>query len=169
MPKIHLYSFETEWGKVFTAATETGLAVLTLPGDDERSFDRSVERLFPNHEMTGPNKFNRRAEKQVKEYYLGKRRTFDIPLDIQAPPFYKKVLTKVTEIPFGQTASYGQIARAVGNPRAARAVGTANANNHLPLVVPCHRIVAGNGIGGFGGNLALKRKMLNFEGVHTYD
>ncbi|MCK4301404.1 MAG: MGMT family protein, partial [candidate division Zixibacteria bacterium] len=69
----------------------------------------------------------------------------------------------VARIPYGRTCTYGEIARAVGHPRASRAVGGANANNNLPLVIPCHRVVAANGLGGYGGGLAMKRRLLKIE------
>jgi methylated-DNA-[protein]-cysteine S-methyltransferase len=86
-------------------------------------------------------------------------------LDIRATPFQKKVLRRVARIPFGKTATYGRVAASVGAPNASRAVGQANASNNLPLVIPCHRVVAANGLGGYGGGLTLKKRLLNLEGA----
>ncbi|MCK4574155.1 MAG: MGMT family protein, partial [candidate division Zixibacteria bacterium] len=98
-------------------------------------------------------------------FMAGTLKKFNVKLDIQATPFQKKVLARVAEIPYGKTMTYGDVAAAVGNPRASRAVGTANARNNLPLIIPCHRVVALNGIGGYGGSEELKRKLLQMEGA----
>ena len=91
---------------------------------------------------------------------------FSLNIDIHLPSFYKKSLTKVAEIPFGETTSYKSIAIKIGNPNASRAVGNANANNPLPIIIPCHRVIANDGsIGGYGGGLKTKRFLLELEGA----
>lgn len=102
--------------------------------------------------------------RQVGEYCAGTRRAFDLAWTAMGPPFERDVWYALAEIPFGETASYGEIARLVGRPEAARAVGIACARNPLPLVVPCHRVIGTDGgLAGFGGGLALKRALLDFE------
>ena len=107
-----------------------------------------------------------RAERQICEYLAGRRQKFSLPLDLEAiPPFQKKVLRLALRIPYGRTVTYGQLAARAGRPRAARAVGRAMARNPLPLVIPCHRVVAtGGGLGGYSGGLNLKRRLLALEG-----
>jgi methylated-DNA-[protein]-cysteine S-methyltransferase len=103
---------------------------------------------------------------QLREYFDGKRQTFDVPLDPQGTDFQKTVWLALREIPFGQTASYGQIARRIGMPTASRAVGAANGRNPIPIIVPCHRVIGANGsLTGFGGGLANKSLLLSLEGV----
>ena len=103
---------------------------------------------------------------RIIEYLSGRRRRFSVPVDLSAvPPFHAKVLRAAGRIPRGRTVTYGELAAAVGRPRGARAVGQAMARNPVPLVVPCHRVVGSGGLGGYGGGLALKRRLLALEGA----
>ena len=106
----------------------------------------------------------RGVQKQVAEYDAGKRQDFDFELAIEGPEFHRKVWDALLEIPFGTTTSYGAIAKRVGFPAAARAVGVANGANPVALVVPCHRVIGSNGtLTGYGGGLPLKRALLEHE------
>ena len=165
MKKLYLHSFKTERGLLRTAATEKGLALVALPGDSRDWFGGRIEKYFSNWEIVHGGEINKQAEKELAAFLAGKIKKFTVALDIQATPFQRKVLKRVSQIPYGQTMTYGQVAAAVGSPRAARAVGTANARNNLPLIIPCHRVVASNGIGGYGGSEELKRKLLEMEGA----
>ena len=109
------------------------------------------------------------AARQLGEYFAGGRREFDIDLHLVGTPFQQTVWTQLTTIPFGQVRSYGDVAIAIAHPHAYRAVGNANAKNPWAIVVPCHRVVASNGIGGYGGRLDVKRFLLQLEGVRDYD
>ena len=164
MKKLSVYSFNTNIGTVRTAATDKGLALICLPGDSKRYFNERVKKLFDGHQIQSGGEVNREAQRQIVDYLNGKRTRFDLPLDLHGTPFQKKALRKVARIPYGKIKTYGEIAAAIGRPRAARAIGSANACNNLPLVIPCHRVVAANGLGGYGGGLALKRKLLKMEG-----
>ncbi len=106
---------------------------------------------------------------QVAEYLNGKRKVFDCKIELDGTVFQKAVWREMMAIPFGHTATYGSIAEAIGRPRAVRAVGAACGANKLPVIVPCHRVVAANGIGGFGFGIDLKRKLLAHEGVLQYN
>jgi methylated-DNA-[protein]-cysteine S-methyltransferase len=104
------------------------------------------------------------VQKQVTEYGQGKRREFDLELDAEGPDFDRKVWKALLKIPFGTTTSYGAIAKALGSPGAARAVGAANGANPIALIVPCHRVIGADGsLTGYGGGLPLKRKLLEHE------
>ena len=101
---------------------------------------------------------------ELAEYSNGDRRTFDVPLAFSGSEWQKAVWAELTRIPFGETRSYGEVADALGRPGAARAVGSANARNVLPVVVPCHRVIAADGtLGGFNGGLHLKERLLEHE------
>jgi methylated-DNA-[protein]-cysteine S-methyltransferase len=102
---------------------------------------------------------------QLDEYFAGERTEFDVPMELDGTPFQCEVWTELTRIPYGETISYGELARRVGRPSAPRAVGQANGRNPIPVIVPCHRVLASNGIGGYGGGLPLKRALLAVEGV----
>jgi methylated-DNA-[protein]-cysteine S-methyltransferase len=103
--------------------------------------------------------------KQLREYFAGRRHEFDLPLAPEGTDFQRTVWRKLQEIPYGETISYGELAKRVGNPKASRAVGSANGKNRIPIVIPCHRVIAGDGgLGGFGGGLTTKEKLLAIEG-----
>ncbi len=165
MRKLYIHSFKTNLGVIRLASTDRGVAVISLPDSSERYFERCIERHFKDCEIHHGGEYNKVVEKQLREYFAGKRRSFDLKLDIQGTEFHQKVLRQVAAIPYGQTMTYGDVALAVGHPRASRAVGTANARNILPLVIPCHRVVAANGIGGYGGGEHLKERLLKLEGA----
>jgi methylated-DNA-[protein]-cysteine S-methyltransferase len=102
---------------------------------------------------------------QLEEYFAGERTEFTLPTELDGTPFQKDVWRELTRIPYGQTISYGELARRVGRPKGPRAVGQANGKNPIPIIVPCHRVLASNGIGGYGGGLPMKRTLLAVEGV----
>lgn len=115
---------------------------------------------------TRPTPLDREVRRQLSDYFARRRREFDLPVDPDLPRFTRAVLEAVARIPFGETRSYGEIAKAVGSPKAARAVGQAVGSNPLPLLIPCHRVLAAGGrIGGFGGGLSWKRFLLDLEGI----
>jgi methylated-DNA-[protein]-cysteine S-methyltransferase len=104
------------------------------------------------------------TERQLKEYFAGKRKTFSVGLDMRGTRFQKDVWEKLLAIPFGETRSYGQLAKQLGNPRATRAVGAANGKNPLSIIVPCHRVIGYSGkLTGFAGGLQTKAKLLSLE------
>ena len=106
------------------------------------------------------------CRQQLEEYFAGQRRHFDLPLAPKGTDFQQSIWHQLSQIPFGETSSYGDIARAVNNPKAVRAVGAANGRNPLPIVVPCHRVIGSNGtLTGFAGGLNVKAWLLNHEGV----
>ncbi len=164
MKKLFVNSFKTNIGTVRTAAADKGLVLICLPGESRRYFNERIEQLFSGHQVQSGGEVNREAQRQIIDYLNGKRTRFDLPLDLRGTPFQKTALRRVARIPYGKVKTYGEIAAAIGRPRAARAVGSANARNNLPLVIPCHRVVATNGLGGYGGGLALKKRLLKMEG-----
>jgi len=106
------------------------------------------------------------AARQIDEFLTGKRTDFDLPLKIEGTDFQKSVWNELRKIPYGKTASYKDIAERIGSPRAGRAVGSACGANPIPLIIPCHRVVASDGsLGGFGGGLALKRRLMDIERI----
>lgn len=106
----------------------------------------------------------RAAKRQLREYFQGTRTDFELPLHAKGTPFQKSVWKALTKIPYGQTRSYGEIAKAIGRPTAVRAVGLANGRNPLPIVVPCHRVIgAGGKLVGYGGGLTVKQALLDRE------
>jgi methylated-DNA-[protein]-cysteine S-methyltransferase len=105
-----------------------------------------------------------RAEAELKEYWAGERRVFEVPLGFVGTPFQRLVWSALREIPYGSTTSYGELADRLGRPAASRAVGLANGKNPVGIIVPCHRVVGSNGsLTGYGGGLERKRYLLHFE------
>jgi len=106
------------------------------------------------------------AARQLRAYFAGQLREFQLPLDVQGTEFQERVWSQVAAIPYGETRSYLQISTAIGSPRAVRAVGAANGANPVPIVVPCHRVIGAKGkLVGYGGGLAMKRRLLELEGA----
>ena len=174
-------TFRTPLGLVSVTATAKGLARVILPASDgmptphfarrarlptaQRSMHSTVNDSDPAAEAIAA-----RAERQIREYLAGRRRRFTVPLDLSGlPPFHRRVLQVARRIPCGRTATYSDLARRAGRPLAARAVGQAMARNPVPLVIPCHRVVAsGGGLGGFSGGLDLKRRLLAIEDARGF-
>jgi methylated-DNA-[protein]-cysteine S-methyltransferase len=101
---------------------------------------------------------------QLEAYFTGALRRFDLPLAPEGTPFQREVWSALTTIPYGETVSYGGLARRLGRPAASRAVGAANGQNPIPIVIPCHRVIGADGsLTGFGGGLAIKRQLLDLE------
>ena len=163
--KLFVHNFKTKWGEFRTAATESKLVLISMPGESISYFDDKIAKKLVGLIVEQGGKLNKQAEREIKAYLAGNLKKFTIDFEIDASPFQKKVLKFVSTIPYGKTFSYGEIALKLGHPRASRAVGTANARNNLPLIIPCHRVVAANGLGGYGGSLSLKIKLLRHEGV----
>ncbi len=163
---LYFAEYPTSWGVFRAAASVGGVTAVGLPGEDDRRFFSYIQKKYPAVllvERTTAELEQARAE--VGEYLAGERREFAVPFHIRATPFQFKVLEAVSAIPYGSTATYGEIAERVGSPSAARAVGAACGANPIPLIIPCHRVVAAAGLGGYGGGPALKRKLLELEGV----
>lgn len=107
---------------------------------------------------------------QLREYFVGRRREFDLPLVIEGTEFRRRVWDALLRIPYGEVRTYGEVARELGNPAATRAIGQANRENRFPIVIPCHRVVAAGGIGGYAGSdsgegVDVKRWLLRHEGA----
>jgi len=102
--------------------------------------------------------------RQLRAYFAGDLETFDLPLAPQGTPFQQTVWKELLNIPYGETISYGELAKRIGNPKASRAVGLANGSNPIPIIIPCHRVIGSNGkLTGYGGGLPIKEKLLALE------
>ncbi len=128
-------------------------------GANARRVQRTLDAAFEE----GDSPLLRRLREELGEYFAGRRRAFDLPVRYTGTPFEARVWDELRRIPYGGTITYGELARRVGNPSAARAVAGANARNPISILVPCHRVVAAGGPGGYGGGLAAKRTLLAVE------
>lgn len=115
-------------------------------------------------ETTEDDSFQKEIKKELMEYFEGKRKVFEIPLEVEGTEFQKKVWTEMAKIPFGEKMSYGELAEKSGCPKGARAVGLACNKNKIPIIIPCHRVVGKNGnLTGFAGGLDIKAQLLKLE------
>ena len=165
MKTLYRESVATPIGRLTLLSSDKGLCYVGLPGCSKADLDRFVARHFSDAKVAPGGNHNRKAASEIKGYLNGKIKRFTVPLDLKAEGFSRKALLKVKAIPHGKTRTYGQIAASLGNPKAARAVGAANASNPIPIIIPCHRVVASTGLGGYGGGLSLKRWLLLAEGA----
>src|SRR3990167_739024 len=143
--------------RVFT--TKKGIRRIYLNDKEAKIKSASLTKLHPDD----PYMYNIFAE--LKEYFNRERKKFTVPLDVLGTDFQKKVWNELLKIPYGQLMTYKAIAIMLGNENAMRAVGRANATNHAPIIIPCHRVIASNGkLGGYSGGISLKEKLLELEG-----
>jgi methylated-DNA-[protein]-cysteine S-methyltransferase len=156
-------------GRLVAAATPRGLARLAYEdfhGGLDAVLDGLAARLSPRI-VESPARLDR-VRRELDEYFAGRRRAFDVPVDLAlvSGPFARRLLESTARIPFGETASYRDVAAAAGNARAVRAAGNALSANPVPIVVPCHRVLrTGGGLGGYTGGLDRKERLLALEGV----
>lgn len=154
-------------GRVFFAATTAGLVAIDF-GVSERVFRDHVGAALGAKAERAPEKLGRIGQ-QLREYLAGRRTHFDLPLDLHSlPEFQRRVLLAALEIPHGQVTTYGEIARRIGRPKAARAVGQALGHNPMPIVIPCHRVLGSDGaLHGYGAGKGLPTKawLLRLEGA----
>ena len=160
MTNCHVARYVTNMGSGAVAATELGVCHVWLPGEDFSTACGTVSR---------ESELSRTAAQQLEWYFQGTLQQFDLPVDISKfTPFQQQVLLQTTQIPYGSVTTYGAIAKNVGSPRAARAVGGVMASNPIPVIIPCHRVIASNGaLTGFSGagGILMKENLLSLEGV----
>ncbi|MCE7797458.1 methylated-DNA--[protein]-cysteine S-methyltransferase [Sphingobium sufflavum] len=151
--------FTSPVGALRLVASETGLVAILWENDDPKRVPLGPCANAPDHMILSE------VARQLGEYFAGERRIFNLPLDFRGTDFQKDVWAALLTIPFGETRSYGEIARAIGRPSASRAVGAANGRNPISIVAPCHRVVGANGtMTGFAGGIPAKEYLLALEG-----
>jgi methylated-DNA-[protein]-cysteine S-methyltransferase len=143
-----------------TAQTSVGLFDVIISNEGIREIKLMNKKIDRKGESS-----NKKYLKQLQEYAEGKRQHFDLSLDVAGTTFQKKVWQAAAAIPYGKTKTYGQIAKQIGHPKAARAVGTALGKNPVCIVVPCHRVVGSTGLGGYAYGLTMKKELLKLEGA----
>jgi methylated-DNA-[protein]-cysteine S-methyltransferase len=166
--KLHYTIFETPLGWMGILAGKDGLLAVTLPQPTRQqvidAFGEKAQGAVLSHKFFG------NLPQEFLDYYSGRKTALAATLDYShCTPFQKQVWEAACSIPPGETRSYGWIAKKIGNPKAARAVGGALHNNPFPVIVPCHRVIASDGhLGGFGGGLEMKQKLLNLEKTSSH-
>ncbi len=156
---------ESELGPLLAAVTGRGLARITYDADPERELERLARAAGPRV-LRAPRALDE-TRRELDDYFAGRRTAFDLALDLGGQaPFAVAVLGELARVPYGQTATYGELAARAGNPRAARAVGMVMNRNPIPIVLPCHRVVGANGsLTGYGGGLDVQEHLLRLEGA----
>lgn len=151
---------------------DTPIGELLLAGDDDGlslvGFPTGKMRHDPEPDWIFNEKPFAAARQQLEEYFAGERKDFDLPLHLSGTDFQVQVLQELRRIPYGETRSYGDIAKRIGRPKAMRAVGAANGRNPIPIIVPCHRVIGSSGdLTGFGGGLDTKEALLRLEAENS--
>jgi len=152
----------------FYTTIKSPIGPLLLAGDDAGlrfvQFATSRRPQSPQPDWTEDKAPFKEVARQLDAYFKGKLKDFDLPLALDGTDFQLLVWRNLQKIPYGETVSYGQLAKRIGNPAAARAVGLANGSNPIPIIIPCHRVIGSNGdLTGFGGGLPVKKKLLALE------
>ena len=163
---LYCTTMGSPFGPLMLVATPTGLCRVGLPGEGREALEEWLARWVGPEPMEENPAALAAAVAQLREYFSRLRREFDLPLDLRGTPFQQQVWRELRKVPYGQTVSYGELARRVGRPGAARAVGQAVGANPIPIIVPCHRVVGADGsLVGYGGGLEIKSALLRLEGA----
>jgi len=159
--------FRSSWGWVGIAESGQGICTVSLPKMTRREAERSLRKAAGSMTIGRATGGLRQAREQLRLYLSGRRRTFSLPVDVrQGTPFQQRVWRVLGRLPYASLRSYRWVASRVGGPQYARAVGNAVGANPIPIIIPCHRIVAHDvSLGGFSGGLAMKRRLLTLEGT----
>jgi methylated-DNA-[protein]-cysteine S-methyltransferase len=147
---------ETSIGSLLLTASDSGLHSVQFP--------QNGHPATPDPDWQKDASLLQEPIRQLRAYFAGQFETFDLALAPQGTPFQQKVWVELCRIPYGETISYGELAKRIGNPNASRAVGLANGSNPIPIIIPCHRVIGSNGkLTGYGGGLPIKEKLLALE------
>jgi methylated-DNA-[protein]-cysteine S-methyltransferase len=160
----------SEMNEVLCTTTESPIGELLLVGDEEALHGLYMQegrtRMAVRSSWRRADRPFAAVREQLGEYFAGARREFDLPLRMTGTEFERAVWAELERIPYGETRSYGEVARAIGKPDRARAVGAANGRNPISVIVPCHRVIGSDGsLTGYGGGLERKRFLLGLEGI----
>ncbi len=165
---IHYTAVDSPVGWLYLARNDQGLISLTLGPEAKSKLFDYLNRSYSSAEVKASQPALKDEINQLEEYFAGQRMTFDLDLTLKGTDFQLQVWQMLETIPYGKTISYGDLAKMMDNPGGMRAVGAANGQNPIPIIVPCHRVIAADGsLGGFTGGLDIKRKLLDLEAQKT--
>ena len=152
---MNIYFYESRFGRIGIVENDGKITNVYITNDE-----------LPKDIELGETPLLKEAVKQLESYFAGELEEFSLPLEPSGTVFMKQVWDALCEIPYGKTASYGEIAERVGRPKAARAVGLANNRNPIPIIIPCHRVIGADGsLTGYAGGLDMKKKLLDLERI----
>lgn len=142
----------------------TKIGIITIIEEDNKIIEIGMKQAIQKDSIQKDTPLLAKAQKQLTQYFIGKRKVFDLPINPKGTKFMQEVWTALQKIPYGEVKSYQQIAQMIGNPKAARAVGMANHRNPIPILIPCHRVIGSNGkLVGYALGMELKRFLLAWE------
>jgi methylated-DNA-[protein]-cysteine S-methyltransferase len=153
---IYYQHMKSPVGNLLVGGNDKGICLISFPKRGNPAMPESdwVKKRKPLQEVL----------RQLEAYFAGKLKAFSLDICLNVTPFQKKVLTALRQVPYGETISYGELAKNIGKPKASRAVGQANARNPIPIVIPCHRVIGSSGkLTGFGGGITVKQALLDLE------
>jgi methylated-DNA-[protein]-cysteine S-methyltransferase len=166
MHTVYWTSFDSKIGTIYVASTSRGVCKITIPGNGKRDFMQWLSRTFANAEIVESQSQNRQMIDEIKRYLDQKLVKFHSRLDLVGSDFQKRVWKELMNVRYGQTTTYRDLATNVGSPGAAQAVGRANGENPLPIVIPCHRVLGSDeGLCGYAAGIKTKEFLLRLEGA----
>ena len=161
---IHYTRVDSPLDSLYLARNDQGLITLTLGREAKAGLFSYLKKIYPESEVKASQSALKAETMQLDEYFKGQRTEFDLELNLRGTDFQLRVWQKLSAIPYGKTISYGGLATLIKTPGGMRAVGAANGQNPIPIIVPCHRVIAADGsLGGYTGGLDIKRKLLDLE------
>ncbi|NQT64141.1 MAG: methylated-DNA--[protein]-cysteine S-methyltransferase [Candidatus Marinimicrobia bacterium] len=161
---IHYTAVDSPLGHLYLAQHASGLCCLSLGEGAKEKLFAYIKKTFPAAELNASKPMLEETILQLSEYFAGERTDFDLEMFLSGTEFQKQVWNGLVEIPYGKTISYGELATSLNSPGGMRAVGAANGQNPIPIIIPCHRVIAADGsLGGYTGGLGIKRKLLDLE------
>jgi len=162
--ELYSRNVDTPIGRILVAGTSAGVCRVCFPSEQPEHRYLWFNRYFSTLPIDEPHPVVDHAVSEIEEYFARQRQFFDVPLDLRGSEFQLRVWSELAQIPFGATTSYGELARRVGKPRGAWAIGNALGSNPVPIIVPCHRVIGHDQrLVGFGGGLSVKEKLLELE------
>ncbi|MFA6539999.1 MAG: methylated-DNA--[protein]-cysteine S-methyltransferase [Bacteroidota bacterium] len=166
MPKVYCTSFDSKIGTIYVASTEKGVCKICIPKETKKDFFVWLSTHFNEEDVVENKSRNKEVIDQLTRYFNGKLARFSVPLDLRGTSFQLRVWKELKNISYGSTVSYKQLARRVGVPRGFQAVGNANGNNPIPIIVPCHRVIGTDGsLTGYAAGIKTKEFLLRAEGA----
>ncbi len=167
MKKINITYYKTKIGELIIGSYSQKICILDFRFRRMRAtVDNRIKKSLKTDFVFQEDNIIKETKKQIDEYLLGERKEFKIPILLVGTDFQKQVWNELLKVKYGETVSYLDIAKRIDNPKAVRAVASANGANSIALIVPCHRVIESNGgLGGYGGGLAVKKRLLNLERV----
>ncbi|MBI1804519.1 MAG: methylated-DNA--[protein]-cysteine S-methyltransferase [Ignavibacteriae bacterium] len=163
--KVYCTSFDSRIGRIYVASTEKGACKISVPKEARKDFIDWLKEHFDVDDITDNRARNKEIIDQLTRYFNGKLAKFTCPIDLLGTPFQTRVWNELLRVPYGSTITYKHLARRVAAPKATQAVGRANSANPLPIIVPCHRVLASNGaLVGYSCGIKTKEFLLRLEG-----